>query len=123
MKRTLAALHLLLISPAVLFLLAVMVQRFPPAQQQPALTAQHIVTWYAKRMWTLWILLLALPLSVLISGCISLLRDSGGRTHVARLPKNVLAALYPASARTSVVVTTVAAAVIVGIVILHMAAN
>jgi hypothetical protein len=123
MKRTLATLHLLLISPAVLFLLAVMVQRFPPLQQQPALTAQHIVTWYANRMWTLWILLLALPLSVLISGCISLLRDSGGRTDVARLPKKVLGALYPASARTSVAVTTVTAAVIVGIVILHMAAN
>lgn len=122
MKRTLAAAHLLLISPAVLFLVAVIVQRLP-IRQQPALTAQHIVTWYAQRMWTLWILLLALPLSVLISGCISLLRDSSGSTEIASLPQKGLAALHAARPRTSVFVTTVTAAVIVGIVILHMLAN
>jgi hypothetical protein len=68
MKRTLAATHLLLISPAVLFLVAVILQRLQPLQKELALTAQHIVMWYAQRTWTLWILLLALPLSVLISG-------------------------------------------------------
>ena len=120
MKRTLAAAHLLLISPAVLFLVAVIVQRLQPSR---ALTAPHIVMWYAERMWTLWILLLALPLSVLISGCISLLRDSSGRDQVATLPQKAPAALHPAGARTSVAVTTVTAAVIVGIVILHMLAN
>ena len=123
MKRTLAAAHLLLISPAVLFLVAVLVQSLQPLQKEPAHTAQHIVMWYAERMWTLWILLLALPLSVLISGCISLLRDSSGSSQVANLPQRALAALHPAGARTSVAVTTVTAAVIVGIVILHMLAN
>lgn len=123
MKRTLAAAHLLLISPAVLFLVAVIVQRLQPLQKEPALTAQHIVMWYAERTWTLWILLLALPLSVLISGCISLLQDSSGRAQVASLPQKALAALHPVGARTSVALTTVTAAVIVGIVILHMLAN
>jgi len=120
MKRALAAAHLLLIAPAVLFLVAVTVQRLP---LQPAHTAQHIVMWYAERMWTLWILLLVLPLSVLISGCISLLRDSSGNAQVASLPQKALVALHRAGERTSVAVTTVTAAVIVGVVILHMLAN
>jgi hypothetical protein len=123
MKRALAAAHLLLISPAALFLVAVIVERLQPLQTKPAHAAQRIVMWYAERMWTLWILLLALPLSVLISGCISLLRDSSGSAHVASLPQQALAGLYPAGARTSVAVTTVTAAVIVGVVILHMLAN
>lgn len=122
MKRILAAAHLLLISPAVLFLVAVIVQRLQPLQKEPG-TAQQIVTWYAERTWTLWTLLLALPLSVLISGCISLLRDSSGRAQVAGLPQKALAAFHPAGAKTSVAVTTVTAAVIVGVVILHMLAN
>jgi len=123
MKRTLAVTHLLLISPAVLFLVAVIVQRLQPLQKELALTAQHIVMWYAQRTWTLWILLLALPLSVLISGCISLLRDSSGRAEVAGLPQKALAPLHPVGARTSLAVTTVTAAAIVGIVVLHMLAN
>lgn len=121
MKRILAAAHLLLISPAVLFLVAVIVQRLHPLQ--PAQTTQHIVTWYAERTWTLWILLLALPLSVWVSGCISLLHDWSGSAQVASFAQKALAALHPAGARTSIAVTTAIAAVIVGIVILHMLAN
>jgi hypothetical protein len=121
MKRTLAAAHLLLISPSLLFLVAVIIQRLHPSQ--PAQTAQHIVTWYAERMWTLWILLLALPLSVLISGSISLLRDWSGSTQVATFAQKTVAVLLPAGARTSIAVTTATSAVIVGIVILHMLAD
>jgi hypothetical protein len=122
MKRALAAAHLLLISPALLFLVAVIVQGLQPLQKEPG-TAQHIVMWYAERMWTLWVLLLALPLAVLISGCISLRRNSSRKTQVASLPEKALTALRPAGAKTSVAVTTATAAVIVGIVILHMLAN
>jgi hypothetical protein len=79
--------------------------------------------WYAERMWTLWILLLALPLSVLISGCISLMKDSSGSAQAASLAQKALAAFHPVGLRTSVAVTTVTSAVIVGIVILHMLAH
>ena len=124
MKRALAAAHLLLISPAVLFLVAVLVQRLQLLRNEPAHTAQHIVLWYAERMWTLWILLPAFPLSVLISGWLSLLRDSSAGGQIASLPQKALAGLHPAGAAgTSVAVTTVTAAVIVGVVILHMLAN
>jgi hypothetical protein len=56
MKRALAATRLLLISPAVLFLIAVVVQGLRSLQKEPAHTAHNIVMWYAERMWTLWIL-------------------------------------------------------------------
>jgi hypothetical protein len=120
MKRTLAAAHLLLISPSVLFLVAVIVERL---HQQPAHVAQHIVMWYAERMWTLWVLLLALPLSVLISGCISLMKDSSSSAQAASLVQKARAAFHHSAAKTSVAVTTATAAIIVGIVILHMLAN
>ncbi len=121
MKRAIAAAHLLLIFPAVLFLVSVIVQHLKVLQ--PAPTAQHIVMWYAERMWTLWILLLALPLSVLISGCISLLRDWSGSTHAASVSDKSLDTLHLAGTKTAIAVTTATAAVIVGVVILHMLAN
>jgi hypothetical protein len=123
MKRALAAALLLLISPAVFFLVAVLVQSLQPLQREPAHTAQQVVMWYAERMWTLWILLLALPLSVLISGCISLMKDSSGSAQAASLAQKALAAFHPVGVRTSVAVTTATSAVIVGIVILHMLAH
>jgi hypothetical protein len=119
MKSALA--HLLLIFAAVLFLVAVITQRLP-LQGEPAFAAQHIVTWYAHRIWTLWILLLALPLSVLISGCISLW-DSSGSIQVTSLPEKAVAILHLAGSKRFVAATTVTAGIIVGIVILHMAAN
>ena len=119
MKRAIAATHLLLIFPAVLFLGSVIVQRLP----QPAHTAQHVVMWYAARTWTLWILLLALPLSVLISGCISLLQDWRSTAQVGSGAQKALATLHPAGARISIAVTTATAAVIMVVVILHMLAN
>lgn len=123
MKRTLPATHLLLISPAVLFLVAVIMQRLELGQGEPSHAAQHIVMWYAQRMWTLWILLLALPLSVLISGCISLLQESGGSAQDSGLAQKALAAVRSTGARRSLAATTVTAAVIIGIVVLHMLAN
>lgn len=121
MKRTLVTAHLLLISPAVLFLFAVIVRRFQSSQT--AETAQYIVTWYAERMWTLWILLLALPISVLLSGCFSLLRDWSRSPQVDSFAQKAVVTLHPAGARTFIAITTATAAVIVGIVVLHMLAN
>lgn len=116
MKRALATAHLALISPALVFLAAVLLQW----GAVPA--ARHIVAWYAARMWTLWILLLALPLSALISGSISLLREMKRRSQVVN-PQKPAAELQRPAASRSVAATTGMAAIIVGIVVLHMLAN
>jgi len=69
------------ISPALLFMGALAVRNLQSLQYQPARTAQRIVVWYAARQWTLWALLIALPFTVLIIGCCSLLRDRSDRVQ------------------------------------------
>ena len=50
-------------------------RQLSPLQYEPAYTAQRIVMWYAGRMWTLWMLLITLPLAVLVTGCLTFLRS------------------------------------------------
>jgi hypothetical protein len=100
--RIIAVLELALIFPAALFLIAVVA---PNLISQPASAAQGLVMWYAQRMWTLWVLLLALPLAALVIGCATLKR------------------LQPDLAILSVAVVTLAAGGTLAVVILHMLAN
>jgi hypothetical protein len=70
--RTIAHLQLLLIFPAALFMAALVVRNLGPPNSEPAHTAQQIVMWYAGRVWTLRVLLFALPSIVLIGGWVAL---------------------------------------------------
>ncbi len=72
-KRMVGALQVLLISPAALFLAALVVRRLPPHAAEPAHTAEQIAMWYIVRLWTLWVLLSALPLIALVTGLLTLL--------------------------------------------------
>src|SRR5580704_12217210 len=73
--RIIAALELVLILPAALFMTALVLRNLQPLQFEPAHSAQLLVMWYAGRMWTLWVLLFALPIIVLVSGCAELIRN------------------------------------------------
>ncbi len=74
--RSLAALELLLVFPAVLFMTSLVARSIQPRQYEPAHTAQRIVDWYASSPHVgLWILLIALPLAVLVIGSATLLRE------------------------------------------------
>ena len=64
--RLIAAVELMLLAPAVAFMTALFVRNLNPLEV--AHTAERLVMWYAGRMWTLWVLLLALPLTVLVTG-------------------------------------------------------
>jgi hypothetical protein len=76
LKRVLAATEILLIAPAVLFMSALVVRSLQPQQLEPAHTAQRIVDWYAVRpQLGLWVLLTALPLTVFLSGGLTLFRS------------------------------------------------
>ena len=102
-----AALELALIVPAGLFMAAVFAQgAFDHAE-----SAHALVTWYSTRMWTVWLLLLALPLAALVTGIATLLRSQSLDVLRAHLATFFVAA------------TTLAAAAILAIVALHMAAN
>ena len=89
------------IAPAAIFMAALVARRLP--QTGLASPADHLVDWYAARMWTLWLLLLLMPMAAFFSG---------------------LAALAQAwQPRFPFVATTLVSAVILAIVVLHMAAN
>jgi len=121
--RLIAGLQAALIFPAILFLAAVLVGAGDPPQYELARVAQGIVTWYSARMWTLWVLLLMLPLAVLAAGCLTLL-GSWNRVAELTVVARPAAALLPAPFATFFVAgTTVSSAAVLAVVVLHMLAN
>jgi hypothetical protein len=55
-ERLVAISQLVLIFPALLVMGSLLVRNLSLLSNEPARTAQQIVTWYSGRMWTLWIL-------------------------------------------------------------------
>ena len=115
-----AALELALLAPAAIFMAALFVRNLNPLQYEPAHTAQRVVTWYAGRMWTLWVLLLALPLTVLVTGCATL-RHTWNRDAISA--RKALAVIRTHLATFVVLATTLAATGILAIVVVHMLMN
>jgi cytochrome b561 len=121
MKRTIAATNLLLISPAVLFMTALFVRNVQPQQYEPAHTAQRIVMWYAGRLHLgLWVLLIALPLTVLATGGATLLRSWNDDAQLRQATRQALTACRSNPAMLLIAATTVTAAGILAIVALHV---
>ncbi len=120
--RTIAVMELVLIFPAALFMAALVARHLRPLQYEPSHTAQRIVMWYAARPWTLWGLLIGLPLVVLVTGCVTLLRDrhDGSDPRQAAQPS---AAIRAHLAMLIVAAATVAAGGILAVVAAHMLAN
>lgn len=110
--HAIAAIELVLVFPAALFMTALVLRNLPQFEH----SAQQLVMWYAGRTWTLWVLLLGLPLTVLVSGCATLARDWGGDMQS-------LAIIRTHSATLLIAATTAGAGVILAIVVLHMLAN
>ena len=122
-KRAVAGAYLLLIFPAVLFMGALVVRNLQPLQNEPAHTAQRIVMWYSARQWTLWVLLIALPLAVLVTGCITLAGSWSDKVRVPQTAQQTLAAIHAHRAMLFVAATTLTAGAVLTIVVLHMLAN
>ena len=121
--RLIAALQLLLILPAVLFMAALVLRELQPLQYEPAHSAQQLVMWYAARVWTLWILLLALPISVFVTGCATLLHSWKRDTALLQAARQALAEIRAHLATLLVAGATLTAGGILAIVVLHMLAN
>jgi len=121
--RILAILELVLILPAVVFMTSLALRNLQPLQHEPAHTAQQLVMWYAGRMWTLWVLLLALPFIALVSGCAELVRN-WNRDIVVPLtsPKWVAIVRAPLTS-LFIAATTLIAGVVLAIVVVHVLAN
>jgi hypothetical protein len=123
-KRVIAAMELLLIFPAGLFMTALFVRNLQPQQYEPARTAERIVTWYSIRPHIgLWVLLMALPLAVLLIGCGTLARSWNTDVELRQATRHTLAAIRPHLAMLLVAAATLAAGGILAIVALHAAAD
>lgn len=121
MIRAIAALELLLVFPAVLFMTSLFVRNLQPLQYEPAHTAQQIVAWYSARPHIgLWLLLIALPLAVLGTGSGVLLRLWH---RDAALRQSTRASLSLVRANLAAILTaaaTLAAGCVLAIVALHL---
>ena len=121
MKRTLlitAVSGFVLLFPAAVFMAALIIRNLP--LNETATAAQQIVMWYAGRLWTLWVLLLAFPFAVLLTGGVVLFRD---QTAMPNGAEKRLALMRPQPTALFVAGITLSAAGILVIVILHMLAN
>ena len=121
--RLLAAAELLLISPAALFMSALVVRGLQPLQYELAQSAEHLVMWYAGRMWTLWVLLVGLPLVALVSGCAALLYNWNHDLAFSQGVRQSLGLIRTHLATLFIVAATLAAGSMLAIVVLHMLAN
>jgi hypothetical protein len=123
LTRIVAAMQLAFIFPAALFMTAVLVAAGSAPQYDLARIAQRIVMWYSARMWTLWLLLLALPLAVLVTGCATLPRSWNRDVELPHTARQSLAMIPAPLATLFVAGTTLTSAGILAIVVLHMLAN
>ena len=118
-KRMVAATELVLIFPASLFLAAVVARHLEPL----AHPAQQVVTWYSDRFWTLWVLLIALPLAALLTGCVSLLPNWNGGSGGRSTAKQFGLTIHRQLTTQIIVAATLGAGSILTVVVLHMLAN
>jgi hypothetical protein len=120
-RYSLAALEVVLVFPAVLFMTALFVRNLQPQQYEPAHSAEEIVMWYAARPHVgLWILLIALPLTVLATGCSTLLRRWRSNDELRSATWQALAIARTHLATILVAGATVAAGGVLAIVALHV---
>lgn len=120
-KSPLAAIELLLVFPAALFMGALFVRNLQPQPLEPAHTAQRIVDWYASSPHLgLWVLLIALPLAVLVIGTVTLYRawQSDGELRESARQLTVLVRGHVAT--VLVTLATLSAGAILAVVALHL---
>jgi len=120
-RRSIAAAELLLIFPAVLFMAALFMRNVQPLQYEPAHTAQRIVDWYAARAHLgLWIFLMALPLMVFATGCVTLVRDWSADPELRRATRQMVFVVRAHLTTLFVAAATLTAGGILAIVALHV---
>jgi len=120
-RRALATAELLLIVPSAIFMTSLFVRNLQPVRYEPAATAQRIVDWYAARPHiALWGFLMALPLAVFLIGGASLVRMWRNDAALRDATRGLLWALKAHLATFLIAAATCTAAVILGIVALHV---
>jgi len=121
-RRSVAALELLLLSPAAFFMAGLVLLRLQPRQYEPTHSVYPVLMWYTGRQWTLWVLLVALPLVVLITGGLALRSWTGG-IEARSAARRLLVAIRTNVATLFVAATTLTAGAILAVVAAHILRN
>jgi hypothetical protein len=119
-KCYVALMEVLLILPASLFMTALVVRQLTASSLGEA--AQLTIMWYAERQWTLWVLLVTLPLAVVAAGCATLVRAWKHENSRTGLQQTVAAVLMDGTSML-IAALSIVAAIILAIVGLHILAN
>jgi hypothetical protein len=120
-KRSLAALELLLIFPASLFMAALFVRNVQPPAYEPAHAAQRLVDWFATHTFlALDMFLIALPFAALVIGGTAVLRGWRSDAQLRNAMLQTAATVRAHLAALLIAAATLAAAGILGIVALHV---
>ena len=123
-SRALAATELLLVFPAVLFMTALFVRNIQPLEYEPAHTAQRIIDWYATHPPIgLWVLLMALPLTALVSGGAALVKRWRREAELREATWRMLEMIRAHLATLLIALATLTAGGILAIVALHVATD
>jgi hypothetical protein len=122
--RSVAALELIFVFPAVLFMTALFARNLQPLQYEPAHTAQRIVNWYAARPHIgLWVLLIALPLLVVVIGAATLVRQWHSNHGLRDATLRTIRGIRCQAPSILIAGATATAGGILAIVALHVLAN
>ncbi len=120
-QRAIAVTELALVFPAALFMTALFGRNLQPQQYEPARSAERIVAWYAARPHIgLWLMLIAMPLTVLATGGFSLMRSWRADASLRQSTHQALALVRVHWATLIVALATLAAGGFLAIVALHM---
>jgi len=121
LKRSVATLEILLVFPAILFMIALFLRNVQPAPYEPAQTARHLVDWFAARPHIgLDLFLIALPFSALVIGATTMLRTWRSDPQLRQVASDTLAAVHAHLSTLLIAAATLVAAAILSIVALHM---
>ena len=119
-KRFIFLMQVVLILPAALFICTLLIRYLQPSFYEPAHTAEQIIMWYAERPWTLWVLLIALPLAVLVIGCAGLMRSWADDEELRDATRQLMVILPAHMTTVFLGVATAAAGIILAVVFVHM---
>jgi hypothetical protein len=119
-KTTVAATELVLVMPALIFFAAIFLRNFFPTDDNGA---QQIVIWFASRTWTLWILLVGLPMGVMALGFPILINGWYNDPSLREDTSHALGAVRAHLTMFVIGSATLAAAIFLVLVALHMLLN
>ena len=120
-SRYIAALEVLFVFPASLFMLALFLREIQPPQYEPAQTARRIVDWYSARPHLgLHLFLIALPFAALVIGSATVLRSWRSDAQLRQAALQTLTTVRAHFAALLILLATLLAGAILAIVALHI---